>query len=67
VLVSVKAGALSKGEFTLSYVIGTASWALSYDVRVDSTTGKVELLYNALIPQKTSEDWSDVRLVLSTA
>jgi hypothetical protein len=43
---------------------------LGYDARVDSATGKVELLYNALIQlirQKTSEDWSDVRLVLSTA
>jgi uncharacterized protein (TIGR02231 family) len=67
VLVSVKAGASAKAEFTLSYVIGNASWAPSYDARVDSTTGKVELLYNALIRQKTTEDWSDVHLVLSTA
>jgi uncharacterized protein (TIGR02231 family) len=67
VLVSVKAGASAKAEFTLSYVIGNASWAPSYDARVDSTTGRVELLYNALIRQKTTEDWSDVRLVLSTA
>ena len=48
-------------------MIGNASWAPSYDARVDSTTGRVELLYNALIRQKTTEDWSDVRLVLSTA
>jgi uncharacterized protein (TIGR02231 family) len=67
VLVSVKAGASAKAEFTLSYLIGNASWAPSYDARVDSSTGKVELLYNALIRQKTTEDWSGVRLVLSTA
>src|SRR5262249_55238152 len=34
---------------------------------VDSGTGKVELLYNALVRQKTGEDWNNVRLVLSTA
>jgi uncharacterized protein (TIGR02231 family) len=67
VLVSVKAGASAKAEFTLSYLIGNASWVPSYDARVDSTTGKVELLYNALIRQTTTEDWSDARLILSTA
>jgi uncharacterized protein (TIGR02231 family) len=68
VLVSVKAaGASAKAEITLSYVISNASWSPSYDARVDSTTGKVELLYNALVRQKTTEDWNDVRLVLSTA
>ena len=68
VLVSVKAArASAKAEITLSYVISNASWSPSYDARVDSTTGKVELLYNALVRQKTTEDWNDVRLVLSTA
>jgi uncharacterized protein (TIGR02231 family) len=67
VLVSVNAATSAKAEFTLSYVIGNASWAPSYDARVDSTTGKIQLLYNALIRQKTTEDWTDVHLVLSTA
>ena len=67
VLVSVKAAAPVKAEFTVSYLIGNASWTPSYDARVDSTTGKVELLYNALVRQQTTEDWNDVHLVLSTA
>jgi uncharacterized protein (TIGR02231 family) len=66
-LVSVKAQAAVKGEFRVRYVIGNASWSSSYDARVDSETGKVELLYNALVRQKTGEDWNNVRLVLSTA
>jgi uncharacterized protein (TIGR02231 family) len=66
-LVSVKAGAAAKGEFTLRYVIGNASWISSYNARIDSETGKVELLYNALVRQKTGEDWNNVRLTLSTA
>ncbi len=66
-LVSVKAGAVAKGEFTISYVIGNASWIPSYNARIDSGTGKVELVYNALVRQKTGEDWNNVRLTLSTA
>jgi len=66
-LVSVKAEAAAKGEFRVRYVVGNASWSSSYDARVDSGTGKVELLYNALVRQKTGEDWNNVRLVLSTA
>ena len=66
-LVSVKAGAAAKGQFTLHYVIGNASWTSSYNARIDSETGKVELLYNALVRQKTGEDWNNVRLTLSTA
>src|SRR5208337_3826189 len=66
-LVSVKAGAAARCEFTLRYVIGNASWISSYSARIDSGTGKVELLYNALVRQKTGEDWNNVRLTLSTA
>ena len=66
-LVSVKAGAPAKGEFTLRYVIGDASWTSSYNARIDSGTGKVDLVYNALVRQKTGEDWNNVRLGLSTA
>jgi uncharacterized protein (TIGR02231 family) len=48
-------------------VIGNASWISSYNARIDSGTGKVELLYNALVRQKTGEDWNNIRLALSTA
>lgn len=66
-LVSVKAGDAAKADFTVRYVIGKAYWNPSYDARVDSATGKVELLYNALVRQETGEDWNNVQLVLSTA
>jgi uncharacterized protein (TIGR02231 family) len=66
-LVSVTAGAAAKAAFTLRYVIGNASWISSYNARIDSGTGKVELVYNALVRQKTDEDWNNVRLTLSTA
>jgi uncharacterized protein (TIGR02231 family) len=66
-LVSVNAAAAAKADFTVRYLIGNAYWNPIYDARVDSGTGKVELLYNALVRQETGEDWNNVRLVLSTA
>jgi len=67
ILVSVKAEAAVKAEFSVRYGIGDASWDSSYDAKVDSGTGKVTLTYNAFVRQKTGEDWSNVRLGLSTA
>jgi uncharacterized protein (TIGR02231 family) len=66
-LVSIKAEAAAKAELAIRYAIGDASWGSSYDAKVDSSTGKVALLYNAFVRQKTGEDWSNVRLGLSTA
>lgn len=66
-LVSVNAGTAAKADFTVRYLIGNAYWNPNYDARVDSGTGKVVFLYNALVRQETGEDWNSVRLVLSTA
>jgi uncharacterized protein (TIGR02231 family) len=66
-LVSVKTEAAVKAEFSVHYTIGNASWSSSYDAKVDSSTGKVALMYNALVRQRTGEDWNNVRLGLSTA
>jgi uncharacterized protein (TIGR02231 family) len=66
-LVTIKTEAAAKAEFAVRYAIGDASWGSSYDAKVDSSTGKVTLLYNAFVRQKTGEDWSNVRLGLSTA
>ena len=66
-LVSIKTDAAIKAEFSVRYTIGNASWNSSYDAKVDSSTGKVALAYNALVRQKTGEEWNDVQLGLSTA
>jgi uncharacterized protein (TIGR02231 family) len=66
-LVSVKADAALKAEFSVRYAIGNASWSSSYDAKVDSSSGKVALVYNAFVRQKTGEDWNNVQLGLSTA
>jgi uncharacterized protein (TIGR02231 family) len=66
-LVSVRTGDAVKAEFSVQYTIANSSWSSSYDARVDSATGKVSLVYNAFVQQKTGEDWNNVRLMLSTA
>jgi uncharacterized protein (TIGR02231 family) len=66
-LVSVKTEAAVKAEFSVHYTIANASWGPSYDAKVDSSTGKVALMYNAFVRQKTGEDWNNVQLGLSTA
>ncbi len=56
-------------EFTLnlSYVIGQARWEPAYDVRLATDDKSAELVYRAMVWQKTGEDWQGVRLSLSTA
>lgn len=56
-------------ELTLkvSYVVNGASWYPVYDIRVDTSDKKVSLGYKAMVVQKTGEEWSGVKLALSTA
>ena len=67
VLVSVKSDGPGQTEFSIRYSIRGASWSSTYDARLDSNSGKVELVYDGMVRQRTGEDWQNVRLVLSTA
>jgi len=51
----------------LTYVVPQASWTAYYDVRVDSTTRKTTVVYQALVKQWTAEEWTDIPIELSTA
>jgi uncharacterized protein (TIGR02231 family) len=54
-------------EVELSYLIYGASWQSRYDARVDVAVATVRLTHQALVSQRTGEDWSGVALALSTA
>ena len=56
------------GEFpvSVSYYTRLAGWTPVYDVRVDSKTNKVKLVYKASLTQSTEADWKKVKLTLST-
>jgi len=50
-----------------SYIVFGAHWYPYYDLRVSSDDMQMELGYNALITQNTSESWDEVDIQLSTA
>jgi uncharacterized protein (TIGR02231 family) len=67
VLVSVKSDGAGTADFIVRYGIRGASWNSTYDARLDSSSGKVELKYDGMVRQRTGEEWTNVQLVLSTA
>eukprot|EP01098_Paradermamoeba_levis_P015140 TRINITY_DN7529_c0_g1_i1.p1 TRINITY_DN7529_c0_g1~~TRINITY_DN7529_c0_g1_i1.p1 ORF type:complete len:400 (-),score=93.08 TRINITY_DN7529_c0_g1_i1:39-1238(-) len=66
--VSILVKVLRPGELSLDlvYIIAQAKWSPSYDIRVASN-GTSQLTYYGVITNSTGEDWSRVKLSLSTA
>lgn len=54
------------GRIMLSYQVNRAGWKPTYRASLDSNASTIELERMATISQKTGEDWSNVRLRLST-
>jgi uncharacterized protein (TIGR02231 family) len=72
--VAVECGAgVREPGVRLSYVVPGATWHPEYDLRFapDGAArvgpGRAELTVGAVVQQATGEDWTDARLVLSTA
>ncbi|MGB3548625.1 MAG: mucoidy inhibitor MuiA family protein, partial [Saprospiraceae bacterium] len=53
-------------DLTLSYLVPNAGWSPRYDLRVADISRPVDLRYQALVYQRSGEDWTDVALTLST-
>jgi uncharacterized protein (TIGR02231 family) len=54
-------------ELTLSYVVPGAGWRPSYRAVLDADRSEVALTAEAVVVQRTGEDWDDVTVALSTA
>eukprot|EP01112_Ceratiomyxa_fruticulosa_P015454 TRINITY_DN4543_c0_g1_i1.p1 TRINITY_DN4543_c0_g1~~TRINITY_DN4543_c0_g1_i1.p1 ORF type:complete len:532 (+),score=129.91 TRINITY_DN4543_c0_g1_i1:291-1886(+) len=67
--VTVTLRAPEKGQIVLelSYVIKNCNWTPSYDFRVDSSTGRTQVLYYGVIKNFSGENWRDAFFSLSTA
>ncbi len=65
--INVAADAPAEARLELVYQLAGASWRPLYDARLDSETGKTQLVQIGEVRQRTGEDWSNVRLTLSTA
>ncbi|MEO0249776.1 MAG: mucoidy inhibitor MuiA family protein [candidate division WOR-3 bacterium] len=65
--VAVRATKGGSYRFGISYIVPYgAGWAPTYELRALPENEKVEIVFNALIWQKTGEDWRNVKTVLST-
>lgn len=51
----------------LRYLVGRVTWRPQYNVRSSEERNAVAVEYNAVVSQMSGEDWSNVRLTLSTA
>ncbi len=52
---------------TFSYYTSNAGWTPLYDVRVNSKSNEIKLVYKASVTQSTGIDWKKTKLTLSTA
>ncbi len=67
VLVMVNADQPVNANFTVSYIVNSAGWNPSYDLRAKDINNPIEIAYKANVYQTTGEDWEKVILTLSTA
>ncbi len=57
----------AKGILHLEYMVPGARWSPSYSVALGAAGKGAELTLRAAVAQRTGEDWTGARLVLSTA
>ncbi len=55
------------GKMRLRYLVDSATWFPSYNLRAEHDAKQVRLEFNASIQQLSGEDWTDVQMTLSTA
>ena len=66
-VVRVAAPAACDMELDLTYVVDRAGWAPAYAIRAAADRSGTSIEYDAVLAQHSGEDWSDVRITLSTA
>src|SRR5882762_5323045 len=64
--IAVGVSAERSGEVRVSYQVNGAGWRPAYRAALDSAGSKVSLERQGAISQTTGEDWTNVRLKLST-
>lgn len=65
-VMTVSVAARQAGKIVLSYQVNRAGWKPAYRASLDSNASTIDLERMATISQKTGEDWSHVKLRLST-
>lgn len=57
----------TRAELELRYLLPNAMWRPSYEAHLDSARGAVTWSVQAMVWQRSGEDWREVRVSLSTA
>lgn len=66
VILQVMVSKATEIPVSISYYTHHAGWTPVYDIRVNSKTNKVKLVYKASLTQTTGIDWKKTKLTLST-
>ena len=66
IVVNVVAKESGASKVVLSYVVNNAGWYPTYDLRVTDISKPIYLKYKANVYQNSGEDWSSVKLTLSS-
>ena len=64
--ITVQVAARQGGKIVLTYQVDRAGWKPAYRAALDSNASTIDLERMAAISQKTGEDWTNVKLRLST-
>ena len=64
--VSVRTASRTPSTLKLNYQVQGASWAPTYQARLNTNTAQLNITASALIAQQTGENWANVPLTLSS-
>lgn len=64
--VKVEAQRNTSATFKISYLVNNAGWFPNYDLRAKNTDQPIALNYKANVHQNTGNDWTNVKLKLSS-
>lgn len=67
IVIKVKVTTAGTCAFDIHYMVSSARWYPTYDIRVENIQKPMALTYNANVTQQTGEDWNNVKIKLSTA
>lgn len=66
ILVTIQSPKAQNVGVVVSYFVNEAKWFPTYDIRVKDIASPLFLAYKANVLQSSGEDWSEVKLTLST-
>lgn len=66
IIVVISAETACNAKFTVQYLVHSAGWSPSYDLRATDVNSPIDLIYKANVWQTTAKDWENVKLTLCT-